>query len=125
MKTGNPETTLTEENPAAVVRVSSASDGRGRPLDALIGRWAAHESQIRRIWVRGGHAANPLLIALELQPVGDSEETAAIWLARSSRWRAELESAVGRAVELEWCDADESPALGAAKADTLVFERGR
>jgi hypothetical protein len=122
---GNSETTLTERELAAMTRVSSASDGRGRPLDQLVAAWAAHEPKVRRVWLRGGTAAaDPLPLALELQPVADSEETAATWLAHAAAWRVALQKATGRAVELEWLDPDEPHKRNQSRPDALVYERG-
>jgi hypothetical protein len=121
---GNSETTLTGEERAAMTRVSSASDGRGRPLDQQIAGWAMRQPKIRRVWLRGGTpAVDPLPLALELQPVPDSEETAATWLAHAADWRLGLEKALGRPVELECLDPDQSAKRGESRADALVYER--
>lgn len=120
----NSETSLTREELAAMTRVSSASDGRGQPLDRLVADWAAREPKIRRVWLRGGTAAvDPLPFSLELQPVADSEETAATWLARAPAWRVALEKALGRAVDLDCLDPDESRGGNEAAPDTLVYEQ--
>lgn len=103
------------------VRVTSASDGRGRPLDALIADWAAANPKVRRVWVAGG-SGDPLLVALELQPVGDSDETGAIWIAHAGPWRGELSRVTRRPVELQCIDAGVSRG-NASAADTLVYER--
>ena len=81
---------------------------------------------IRRVWTCESHAPGALAVALELQPVGDSEETAAVWLANCERWRRDLARRLRRVVELEWIDRDEpgaanQPAPGEVR--TLIYER--
>jgi len=121
---GNSQTTLAREELAQMTRVTSVSDGRGRPLDALIADWAAANPKIRRVWVSVGQSGEALPVALELQPVADSEETSAIWLAHCGQWSRELGRRIGRAVDLQWLDAGESLAQARAdKANMLVYER--
>lgn len=119
---GNSQTTLTRQELAQMVRVTSASDGRGRPLDALIADWAATSPQIRRVWLSGRQAPERVLVTLELQPVADSEETFGVWMAHCEKWRLELNERIGRAVDLEYLDPDAAKA-GLGEADTLVYER--
>ena len=107
-------------------RLSSSSDGLGAALTAVIAEWAARDPKIRRVWACDTPVPEALAIALELRPVGDSEETAAVWLANCERWRRELQGRVRRAVDLEWLDQDESsapnqPRPGEVRA--LVYER--
>jgi len=109
---------------AQMTRVTSVSDGRGRPLDALIADWAAANPKIRRVWVSVRQSGEALPVALELQPVADSEETSPIWLAHCGQWSRELGRRIGRAVDLQWLDADASPAQARGdRADTLVYQR--
>jgi hypothetical protein len=113
-------------NPKIAPRVSSASDGRGAALTALIADWAARNPKIRRVWACDSHARNALAVALELQPVADSEETAALWLANCEKWRRGLARRLRRAVELEWIDRDETGAANqpaAGEIRTLIYER--
>jgi hypothetical protein len=88
--------------------------------------WAAREPAIRRVWTCKSHVRDALAVALELRPVADSEETAAVWLANCERWRRELEDRLGRAVDLEWLDLDESAAPNQPRPGelrTLIYER--
>ena len=76
----------------------------------------------RTLWA--SDAADAL--ALELQPVGDSEETFAVWIAHCERWRRELEARIGRPVDLEWLDPDGAATIvlpRPGEADTLIYER--
>ena len=65
-------------------------------------------------------------IALELQPVADSEETMTVWMANCDRWRSELETRVGRTVELDWLDPDgatRTAQAGSGEFRRLVYQR--
>jgi len=107
-------------------RLTSASDGRGAALTALVADWAARNPRIRRVWSCESHIEGALALALELAPVADSEETAAVWLAHCEEWRSDLARSLRRAVELEWIDCDECSAPnqpGAGEVRTLVYER--
>jgi hypothetical protein len=78
----------------------------------VIAEWAARNPKIRRVWVsdsRAEDAPRPdegIVIAVELQPVADSEETFAVWMANCDKWRVELQARLGRIVDLEWLDPD-------------------
>jgi hypothetical protein len=103
-------------------RLASRSNGRGPALSALVAEWAARNPKIRRVWACGASDA----LALELQPVGDSEETFPVWLANCERWRSELAARVGRPVDLEWLDPDGAALVvqpRPGEADTLIYER--
>lgn len=112
-----------------MVRATSSSDGRGPALDATIADWAAGHPAVLRVWLfaRRGEderAGGPVDLALELQPVGDSEETSATWMANCEKWRAQLERRTGAGVELEWLDADEGTrATQRGEARMLLYER--
>lgn len=115
---------------ATTSRLTSSSDGRGAALSETIGEWAARNPRIRRVWVAGSRAADrsaePLPIALELQPVGDSEETMVLWIAHCEKWRRDLQAQVGRAVALEWLDPDaagRTARSGFDETNALVYER--
>lgn len=91
----------------------------GKSVAEAIVRWAARNPDIRRAWVYGNGNIN---IALELEPVGDSEETLAAWMAHAGLWRSQLQRRISVPVELEWFDPDvRSTALTEAKK--LVYER--
>jgi len=92
-------------------RLTSSSNGRGRALSAVIAEWAAGDPRVRRVWLFGSREDAPapdgsIDIALELQPVADSEETMTVWMANCDKWRVELQTRTGRTVELEWLDPD-------------------
>ena len=97
-----------------------------------IADWASHKRRIRRVWLVGeaaqrtpppGHA---LGLALEVEPVGDSEETAAIWMANEMSWRAQLERLLSRRIGLEWVDADATATPQSTRDELrqLVYDRG-
>ena len=86
-----------------------------------IAEWAAREPRIRRAWLVGDNG-----IAVELQPVADSEETLAIWLHKADKWRSQLRERVGPELKLEWLDPDRDEAIVGeelTRPKTLVYER--
>lgn len=87
------------------------------PMHQAIAEWAAARPRIRRIWAVGD------TVALELQPVADSEETLAVWMANGERWRGELHAHIDPGIELAWFDPDGATAP-LAEAKLLVYERG-
>jgi hypothetical protein len=83
-----------------MTRLTSRSDGRGRPLSAVISVWAAGNPKIRRVWLSAcPEDSDPrdedISLMLELQPVADSEETLATWMVHCERWRDELRTQLG------------------------------
>lgn len=89
-----------------------------------IARWAAGNPRIRRVWLLLNGA--PLEVAVELEPVGDSEETLAIWIANAGSWQSQLRNRLSAAVELEWFDPDGDGGAIQARLDedkALVYER--
>jgi len=113
-------------------RLTSRSNGRGPALTALIEQWAAANPKIRRVWLCGNPAGDRrgaddfIEIALELQPVADSEESFAVWMANCEKWRLELQARTGRPIDLHWFDTDEAPTPIQARSDerrALVYER--
>ena len=116
-----------------MTRLTSRSDGRGHPLSTLIAAWAAGNPKIRRVWLfasPGRDAAQPedIAVTLELQPVGDSEETLAVWMAHCEQWREDLEARIGHPVPIDWRDTDGATMAtppGAEEERTLIYERAR
>ena len=100
-------------------------------MSSLIERWAAGQPQIERVWLCGNLAEDEgagefIEIALELQPVADSEESLARWVANCEKWRIELAARTGRPIDLHWFDADEAATAIQARSDeprALVYER--
>jgi hypothetical protein len=86
-------------------------------MHQALAEWAATRPRIRRIWDIGG------CVALELQPVADSEETLAVWMANAERWREELQTRIDPGIELAWFDPDGATAP-LEEAKLLVYERG-
>jgi hypothetical protein len=116
-----------------MTRLTSRSDGRGQPLSTLIAHWAAANPKIRRVWLiaspgRDAAQSEDIAVTVELQPVGDSEETLAVWMAHCEQWRKELEARVGHPVPLDWRDTDGATSAlppDADEASALVYERAR
>jgi hypothetical protein len=86
----------------------------------LVAVWAATHPRIRRVWIAGADRSGCELISLELEPVADSEETFAVWIANCRKWHAELEARLGRPVSLGWLDPD---ADRREPVEELVYER--
>jgi hypothetical protein len=116
-----------------MTRLTSRSDGRGRPLKDLVCGWAAGNPRIRRVWLSADPSRNAkrgyadISLLLELQPVGDSEETLATWMAHCNAWSREIQAELGEPVDLDWYDPDTErftpPSPDEAK--TLIYERAR
>lgn len=95
-------------------------------LTAIISDWAARNPKIRRVWTCETPVPDAVALALELQPVADSEETSVVWLANCEKWRRELQGRLQRVVDLEWLDPDEASAPNQprpAEVGTLLYER--
>jgi hypothetical protein len=103
------------------------------PVQDAVAEWAARNPKITRAWMLGDPAAEEpaeqeIEIAVELQPVADSEETLAVWLAKGAQWHSQLRARFGAKVQLVWVDSDlDEPALGRKleQARILVYERAR
>jgi predicted nucleotidyltransferase len=99
---------------------------RGNEKETLAS-WAAAIPRIRRVWLFGGDAkrnqrANTDLdVAIEMEPVADSEETISVWIAHAEQWQNELESRIGAAVDLEWFDPDVDAPL--SEKAILAYDR--
>jgi hypothetical protein len=101
------------------------------PVQDAVAEWAARNPKIKRAWMLGGPAAgepaeHEIEIALEIQPVADSEETFAVWLAKGEQWHSQLRERIGPKVQLVWVDPDlDEPALREEleQASVLVYER--
>lgn len=111
---------------------SSTHEGAGSGAADSIARWAAKNRNIRRVWVYArraketGRPDGDIDIAVELEPVGDSEETLAVWIANAGLWRAQLQSRLSPTVDLEWFDPDGSTRTdqaGLDQAKVLIYER--
>jgi predicted nucleotidyltransferase len=80
--------------------------------------WAASQPRIRRVWLfesdakRKARSDSDLDIAIEMEPVPDSEETIAFWIAHAEEWQTQLEKRVGSSVDIEWFDPDMDAPLG-------------
>jgi len=85
-------------------------NGDGNAIQKVIADWAAANPKVRRVWVlRRDTKDGEVDIAVELQPVADSEETFALWVADGEAWRSQLQARTGRSVNLEWVDPDKGP----------------
>ena len=83
-----------------------------------LAEWADRNPRIRRAWGLGDGR-----IGLELQPVADSEESIAVWLAKSGKWQAELEARFGTAVAIEFLDPDVPRCPPREQDGALLYER--
>lgn len=99
--------------------------------DTLTG-WAEATPRIRRLWIFGSRTTDSyepdsdIDIAAEIEPVGDSEETLALWMVNSETWHAQLQQRVTFEVDLEWFDPDGSTSKvhGALReTGVLVYDR--
>lgn len=85
---------------------------------ARLAAWAAADPRIRRVWLfdsaakRKAPSDTDLDVAIEMEPVPDSEETIAYWIAHAEEWQAQVEQCVGASVDLEWFDPDVDAPLG-------------
>jgi uncharacterized protein len=107
-------------------------EGIGKEVAGSIAQWGAGNPHIRRVWVYGSRANgthrpdSDINIAVELEPVGDSEETLSIWLANGALWQSQLQSRIPLRVDLEWFDPDGGTSTLQAALDrgkVLVYER--
>jgi uncharacterized protein len=94
--------------------------------------WAESVPRVRRVWVFGSRAEgkprpdSDIDIAVELEPVVDSEEALPYWIAYSEKWQSQLQRELAYPVDLDWFDPDGStPRIQAAldKGAILVYER--
>lgn len=108
--------------------MNGVSDAARRALT----EWAAANSKVKRVWVYGSRAKgthrpdSDINIAVELQPVGDSEETLAVWMAHCNQWQSELQARIDPGVDLEWFDPDGATTMIQAaldEAQMLMYER--
>jgi predicted nucleotidyltransferase len=97
-----------------------------------ISDWAESTPRVRRVWLFGSRAGDTyrdecdIDIALEIEPVGDSEETLAVWMVNSEKWQAQLQQHTNLEVDLEWFDPDGStPKVHHAlrEASILLYDR--
>ena len=97
-----------------------------------IARWAAENPEVRRVWLfgigaNGTHrSSGDIDIAVELEPVEDSEEALTRWIAYSDLWRSQLQSRIIAKCNLEWFDADGGTPtieIGRSEARVLIYER--
>ena len=71
-------------------------------LRSVVAQWAATTPKIRRVWMYEDGAG----LAVEPRPVGDSEETLAVWFAHCEQWQREIEARTGRSLQMEWRGPD-------------------
>ena len=99
--------------------------------DSIV-RWATEVPEVRRVWVSqsratGGHRPNSDIdIAIELEPVGDSEETLTRWLFHADLWESQLQRRIAAKIDLEWFDPDGSTRTieaGLNEPRALMYER--
>jgi hypothetical protein len=104
----------------------------GSALCEAILPWAEATPRVRRLWLIGKSANaakrsdSEVELAVEVEPVADSEESILVWLDNGERWRRELKKRIGSTVDLEWFDPDGStPEVNKAlrEASVLVYDR--
>ena len=77
--------------------------------DAIV-RWATDNPDVRRVWIfasrnDGGDSPDSgLELAIELAPVGDSEETLTRWIAQADFLKSQLQQHGVPKVGLQWFD---------------------
>src|SRR5258708_4841311 len=69
-----------------------ANDRRGIAV-----RWAADTPRVRRLWLLDDGR-----YGVDIEPVADSEETLALWIAHAEGWRAQLAERLGSPCAIEW-----------------------
>jgi predicted nucleotidyltransferase len=106
--------------------------GLGHDVRSAIKDWAQATPRVRRVWVIGSRAKgserpdSDLDIAIEIEPVVDSEETLSRWMVKADEWAAQLQKVVGPKVDLAWFDPDGStPKIQKALDDgaILIYDR--
>jgi len=100
-----------------------------KQLSGLINKWANQEAKIRRVWIRTTltGSANHTDIAVEIEPVNDSEEELLLWMAKSHDWQVVLQNQISGTVQLECIDPYASTGE-AQHPDTgyrLLYERNQ
>jgi predicted nucleotidyltransferase len=106
-------------------------NGIENDVQTTLADWAARTPTVRRVWVFGSRARgthrpdSDIDIAVELEPVADSEETLLVWMANSEKWRSQLQDRISMPVDLEWFDPNGGTGTIRAALDeakTLVYE---
>jgi predicted nucleotidyltransferase len=101
-------------------------------MAAIMAAWAEARPRVRRVWLFGSRVKgtqrrdSDVDVAVEIEPVADSEESLLVWLNNGERWRGELEQEIGLLVNLEWFDPDGStPNVQGAlrEASVLIYDR--
>lgn len=120
------------QRPTTASLATSGMTGLEDNLADSIARWAAEHLEVRRVWLFGSRAKgshrpdSDVDIAIELEPVADSEETITQWIAHCDSWEAQLQRLSVQKIDLEWFDPDGStPSIeaGLNEAKVLVYER--
>ena len=97
-----------------------------------IAQWATETPEVRRVWVFGSHAMgtatrdSDLDIAVELEPVADSEETLTRWISCAALWRSQLQRRTAVSIALQWFDPDGRTPTMQERLDEgrlLIYER--
>ena len=97
-----------------------------------IAGWAAETPEVRRVWVFGSHAIGTatcdgdLDVAVELEPVADSEETLTRWIPCAALWRSQLQRRTAVSIALQWFDPDGRTPTMQERLDEgrlLIYER--
>ena len=87
-------------------------------LAAVLSRWYAGQSSIRRLWAVDDREAR-ISVFVTLEPTFDGDDALPIWLAQSDAWRHELRVLTDRDVRLELLAAGTSEP---AHAETTIAE---
>lgn len=94
-----------------------------KQLAELIIEWADHESKIRRVWA--GMHDKSVNIAIELEPIADSDEELLLWMSKAEAWQADLQQQTSRTVHLEWLDpyASNGTVQSPDSTYSLIYDR--
>lgn len=123
----NDPNALAPSSPAQPSMTTLGSDVRNAVLS-----WAESTPLIRRGWLfdaraqRSYRSDGDINIAIEVEPVGDSEETLVLWIANAAAWQSQLQEKTGQPLYLEWFDPDGNTRdVGGvpAEAAVLIYER--
>jgi uncharacterized protein len=101
-----------------------------RPAAQALRSWGSSKPFVRRLWIYGSRAKgtaredSDLDVAVEIEPVGNDEESYTSFVSEANGWRTELQPMLTYKLHLKWYDRVNKPVWdGVNSAGILVFER--